>query len=384
MNQPYLRQYLFTIKTLSPVFIGSGKKVGKKEYLFNRRKNSVTFLNMWKFFQGLDARGLLPAYQDYMLKENWSDLYQFLKDQGIGAQEYEEWADYTINVADADLTNKRNKEIMTFTKDPYGQPYVPGSSLKGAFRTIFQNAWLLEHPEEAEAIASEIRNARPEKNKKRYMKDVDKHMGEKAFHRMLFEESEISDIRNDSMRGVVVSDSDPLPKENLGIFQKVDLSLAGEERPLPLLRECLLPGTTIQFTVTVDSQICDYKGKDFINAINAFYKHYQSQFLSKFRAAPKLAGNASTFFLGGGAGYVSKTNTYAVLPGMDGVRAVGEILNTTLPDKVKPQHDHLHDKDRGASPHLLKCTVDAMGSLVQMGACHVLSISKINKEEMNQ
>ena len=383
MKQPYLREYAFEIKTLSPIFIGSGQKVGKKEYVFNRRQNTVTFLNMWKFFKGLNERRLLPAYQDYMLKD-YSDLFQFLKNNGIRTEEYMEWAERTVSVADADLTKKNTKEILTFVKDPYGFPYIPGSSLKGALRNIFQTKYYLEHPEQANRRSEEIRRARII-NRKYYLEDVNRHMSQDVFHVNCLKDTSPEDPVNDMMRGVIVSDSSPLSKDSLEIYQKVDLSIAGEERSLPLLRECLCPGTTVSFTITVDSNICDFKGQDFVDAVTVFYKNYKKEFMNCFPYAPKIGGNATTFFLGGGAGYVSKTTTYALMHGSDAQKQVGKLLDNTLPRKgnTRKQHDHLRDAERGASPHLLKCTVDASGNLIQMGACHISSIRKINKEEMN-
>ena len=381
MKQPYLRQYSFEIKTLTPVFIGSGRTVGKKEYIFNRRQSTVTFLDMWKLFKGLDERGLLPAYEDYILRD-YSDLYFFLKDHGITSRDYEDWADRIEEVADRELNDRNTKEIQTFVKDPYGLPYIPGSSLKGALRNIFQSVYYLDHPQSAARIADEMRHARVT-GRKNYMSDINRHMSEEVFHQLDYNQKRKSDPVNDMMKGFAVSDSLPLKKEDLALYQKVDLSLQGEERSLPLLRECIRPGTPVSFMITVDSRICPYKAKDIVDAVTGFYKNYKAEFMSKFRDAPGPGGNISTFFLGGGAGYVSKTSTYAVLHGDQAIRQAGVILNNTLPEKVRQRHGHLRDAERGASPHLIKGTINENGQFVQMGACHVLAVRKINKEEMN-
>lgn len=47
----------------------------------------------------------------------------------------ESWADYRMNTGDI-VSGRRLSLLDTFIKDLYGCPYIPGSSLKGALRTI--------------------------------------------------------------------------------------------------------------------------------------------------------------------------------------------------------------------------------------------------------
>lgn len=375
LNQPYLREYRFIIRTASPVFVGSGEEVNKKEYIYNRRRNTVSFLNMWKFFKGLRERNLLPEYEDYMLKDD-SELYFFMRDCGISQKEYSEWIDYTEEMADPDEAGRSVKSVNTFIKDPYGNPYIPGSSLKGALRNMFMTAHYMNAPEEADRVIDAIRS--DHSRGKHYLADADRMMNNAAFrNRRLFEDSKPGEIINDIMRGFVVSDSEPLSREDLCVCKKVDISLAGQERPLNLMRECLRPGVNVSFTITIDSNICDIKGQDILNAINDSYRNYREEFMNCFGSAPKIAGNSSVFFLGGGAGYVSKTSLYGVMHGREARRQVGEILN-----KAFSRHNHLDDAAKGASPHMLKCT-NYNGQLMQMGACNVQAIRRVNKEEMN-
>ena len=126
MMESYLREYDFEIVTKAPVFIGSGEKVGKKEYIYDRRANKVVFLNLKKMYQGLMKLRLLPAFQEYMLKERY-DLYYFMKDHGIASAQYLQWIDYTAAVGDPQMITRSTVEISRFVKDAYGSPYIPGS-----------------------------------------------------------------------------------------------------------------------------------------------------------------------------------------------------------------------------------------------------------------
>ena len=50
---------------------------------------------------------------------------------------------------------EEQKEILTSVKDAYGCPYVPGSSLKGALRTVLLGAVVIR---KNEAFAEERKN----------------------------------------------------------------------------------------------------------------------------------------------------------------------------------------------------------------------------------
>ena len=107
--------------------------------------------------------------------------------------------------------------------------------------------------------------------------------------------------------------------------------------------------------------------KDILAAMEEYYKNYISQFSSHFTGCPPIRGNKTTFYLGGGAGYLSKTVTYGIMHGAEAVWTTAEIIDQTLPPKVRDMHKHHLDLQKGVSPHLLKCTL-YRGSLCQMGA----------------
>ena len=364
----YLKKYLLEIETLSPVFIGSGDSVGKKEYVYDRKNNRVLFLDMKKMFQGLQQIRKLDAYEDYLLND-YKDLFFFFKDQGIIPKQYKEWLSYEVPLADAGLITKNTKNILTCVKDPYGMAYVPGSSLKGALRTILQSGYYLNDSEATSKMKNRILKAEPD-TKKRYLNNEDRQMDVESMHRPLFDEVKLQDQNNDTLRGLIVGDSEPLQKNSLCVVQKVDVTVDGIQKPFPLLRECIAPGSIIRFPITIDRQVCDLKAKDIVEAIKVFYENYYKEFMHAFHVTSDLPKQSPVFFLGGGAGYTSKTCTYAVIHGKEGIKAVSRIIDQTLPFKVKKMHGHHKDASLGASPHMLKCTKH-QGKLKQMGACKV-------------
>ena len=51
-----IETYKITARTLSPVHIGSGEKIGKKEYWYNKKKGQVGILDMQAFYKGLTEK----------------------------------------------------------------------------------------------------------------------------------------------------------------------------------------------------------------------------------------------------------------------------------------------------------------------------------------
>ena len=233
----------------------------------------------------------------------------------------------------------------------------------------------MEHRDEANEITDSIHAARKQ-NRNRYLSDEDKMIDVKSMHREMFEvyknnpEKSLADQNNDMLRGLLVGDSESLSLEDMCICQKIDLTVRGEQRPLNLVRECIKPGVVIRIPITIDTSVCSFTMKDILAAMEEYYKNYISQFSSHFTGCPPTRGNKTTFYLGGGAGYLSKTVTYGIMHGAEAVRTTAEIIDQTLPPKVRDMHKHRLDFQKGVSPHLLKCTL-YRGSLCQMGACCV-------------
>ena len=57
IQQDHLQVFDLTLKTQSPLFVGSGRKIGKREYIYSPNQGCVKILNMELFF-------------DYMLRHD--------------------------------------------------------------------------------------------------------------------------------------------------------------------------------------------------------------------------------------------------------------------------------------------------------------------------
>ena len=290
---------------------------------------------------------------------------------------------YTLDKGDIEETKRRNV-MLEFVKDPYGNPYVPGSSLKGMFRTIFLADRLINHTKDYTIQRKQFKEKvfERETNKKRYLSRNIQDIEAKTFRTLHRPDTRVDDAVNDIMAGFIVSDSEPLSVEDLTLAQKVDVHVKKGAKNLPSVRECLKPGTDIVFTVTIDTSICSYTKQDIIESINYFDDNYNKYFVEPFTAVEYI-GDGSVF-LGGGSGYASKTAVYPLYDGEDSeqtVRIVQQIMvNTTTFDKKTRRNLHKHEDDLrlyGISPHTIKCTY-YHDQLLQMGLCQLDKIEELN------
>ena len=385
--ESYLYRSYIEFQTLSPVFIGGGRELNKKEYIYDRNSGSIYLVDFRKMCEGLQARRLLDAFEEYLMEDTQTqsrqpgtfrnrELTHFLKDNRVPETVYKNWYIGAVKVADKSMNMHSAKSIQMFMRNAANEPYVPGSSFKGMLRTILETKFYLENRAEADEMADRIRNARKQ-GRNKYLSEEDRQIDVQSLHREMFEvhknnsEKSLEDQNNDTLRGLLIGDSDPIALENMCICQKIDLTVSGEQRPLNLVRECIKPGIRIRIPVTIDTRICPFSIKDILDAIREFNKNYIAEFTKHFKGAPATNGNSTTFYLGGGAGYLSKTVTYGIMYGEDAVRMTAEIIDQTLPEKVREKHKHYLDVRKGVSPHLLKCTL-YQGRLCQMGACCVM------------
>ena len=375
MNE-FLKTYRLTFKTKAPVHIGYGRMISKKEYLFDQTEGHIEYIDIDKMYHGLCKMHMDRQYEDYLLQDDGSSLLYFFQTNRISRQTYQPWIRYSEMVGDPMLNNHSVKDVNEFVKGPDGLPYIPGSSIKGAFRTMLEVSEILRNSKAYSSIGSSIERE-DFHGRSSYLLDLQREVDEKAFHRELFHDKygryDAASLVNDVLRGIYFSDSEPLSYDDLCLCQKIDLSTDGTYKTPNLVRECIKPNTTIEMRVTVDTGICPYNNKDILRAVADYYANCNKEFISKFHDAPIIGGNSTNFFLGAGAGFVSKTVLYAMLHGSEGRHAAATVMNNTLPNQLKRRHGHDQDESKGASPHMLKCT-QFQGRKYQMGACCILKL----------
>lgn len=144
-QEAHLQTFDLILKTRSPIFIGCGKSITKKEYIFDSSKNEVRFLDEEKFFTYLAEHDLADAYEGYIMEKNGRDMRDFLQNVcRISESELESITRVRISGADAADARHSLKAIHRFVRDGWGNVYIPGSSIKGALRIVLLKAMILK------------------------------------------------------------------------------------------------------------------------------------------------------------------------------------------------------------------------------------------------
>ena len=377
---PHLKRYRMKITALGPIHVGDGKKLKKIEYIYDKQNNRVFVLDTTKTYSFLEKEGKLCRFQEHILspekdrykdEDNSKDIFSFLLKENISKEIWESWKSYDYGITERE--DKRLKEIHSFAKDANGNPYIPGSSIKGMIRTALL-AYLIGNKvegsdeegmfsyrdideEKIQSIRRTVKHGRIDKGKKGLRNEAGE-LETLVFHQLELKNGiRMENQRNaicSILRGLIVRDSQPLSLKDLDLAQKVDLFSENSRRrdssisrcnkeetnPISMFREVLRPGTEIYFDLILDSKVFPYSLDTILAALDYFneqcyyyhYKHFQRPTFKK-----------GIVWLGGGAGYCTKTVSYPLLQeeGLDFVSAI-------LAKNFSNYHDR--DKELGVSP----------------------------------
>lgn len=356
----YLKVYDVKLKTIGPLYIGSGDEIDKKGYIYDKSDNKVYIPNINKMYSYFLKNKLEEKFEDYMINNKKGNFIDWLNNNGVGKDEWKKWTDYILDCREAsDIIKNSTVKIKTFVKDSLGEVYIPGSSLKGALRTIILGKELIDNNKSFSKYCSKIDEI--DKNHKKYNRKtyLIKEISEiecEVFNKVNRKDVKKTSMVNDIMSGVRVSDSKIISKDNLILCRKIDESVKGTEKSLNILRECIKPETEISFTITVDTTIFKEDIIKLIHtSINSFGENYDKNFNSKYKSGDKL--DDTMFYLGGGSGFVSKTVLYPLLSDRkDAVKMVSSVIDKTLNKTLSIQHKHKNDVNLGVSPHTIKKT----------------------------
>jgi len=382
--------YNVKLEVLGPLFIGSGEKIEKSEYIYDKVGNRIYVMDKLKMFKGLRERNFLEKYEgEVMSKNTGMKLSDFIERLRIKSDVYSKWAAYSYGIDKSQSHNIEKMQIMTFVKDAYNMPYVPGSSLKGAIRNAVLNA-LLVKSENKKIVDSTVdsigkTNKRVDEEKEKKIKFKRKQYLSReinSIERSLFIKGTSAKDEHSIFKGLIIGDSKPLSVEDIILCQKCDVfpkkqyKVKDKIQPLPIQRKCIKPETIIEFAVKIDTDIFNYNEKELYNSINIMYNIEKDNFLSKFDDVQSETKNVKNLiYLGGGTGFVSKTAVYGLYNSKPeiGLKTASVILDNV--DSLKPNKrkmgNHLDDpKLYNVSPHVRKCTM-YKNKLYDFGLCRI-------------
>lgn len=374
----YLKRYIGVLTLHGPVFIGSGRELTKKEYVFtDNTRTEVGVLDVAEFYMLLKNKKLDQQYEDFLLRDKKRDLFSWLREVGISVREIKEAKcfKYTLPMGEPD-SERAKWTVMETMKDPYGKPYIPGSSIKGMLRTVILTGRIASGELPREMICEFMDHVRKGSGGRNwFLRDDIRNIEAELFNTLNNNERKKEDAVNDSMSGIIVTDSRPVKTSDLVLCPKVDSQTDGGDKKINILRECIKPGTEIKFGITIDETKCKETVTSIMSAVESFDKVYSECFLNAFKRHDNLPERA--VFIGGGCGYVSKTIVYPMLGKQEGIKSVRTIFEKT---NVPREHKHNRDVEYGAAPHILKETI-IDGMHYQMGLCS-LTIKERKKKEV--
>ena len=352
-----LQIFDLVLTTQSPLFVGDGKTILKKSYLYNKRANQISIFDEEKFFALLLQRNLVDPFEKFMLGE-LNNLFVFLtQDCHLTEADWKPAVRYVFDAGAALDAHQKLTDIQSFIRDAAGRVYLPGSGVKGALRTILLHQMICEEGIEHTQLKPDLRikcGVIPE---------------ESYLHTLKLDQNKPDNMVNSILRGVQVSDSMPVSDENVVLADKWDSQVNGTLKKVPVCRESIRPGTQIHLKLTLDQSIL--KGRitkeSIMQAVNHFDTYYENTYLRRF-SEPRNQAKVSYenfLFLGGGSGFFAKSLVYPYLGEKRGLKKVSEIMQDSF-------RTHHHDRDEalGISPHTLKYT-KYQGQYYPMGMCGV-------------
>lgn len=384
--------FRMTLTAQGPVSIGDGKTISKKEYHLFPEKHLFVVMDMSKLYRLACEKGLRASFEDFLYQQDttradglkeWIDKNTAIKGKALNVCVRYVLPTGAINDEDEqggqENSNHRNDRpkrasrgkdpgdrqktltIGTFIKDPYGKPYVPGSSIKGMLRTVLLTARLWQNRRAWQAEIDALKSGRGNRNN--YLKGEIDALEARAFHTLGRPDIRREDAVNDELSGLIVGDSEPLTLKDLILCQRLERKPDGKEKTLPILKESLRSGTRIRFSLTIDPSRCVLTKEALLEAVERFDEVYQECFLSAFSGMDRLTG--SEVYLGGNAGFATKTVIYAALGRQAGIQTIRQIFRQT-----KVPRNHHHERDQKVSPHIVKCA-RYQGKLYEFGKCRL-------------
>lgn len=308
-----VRHYRLVLTTVGPVHIGNGSKYSGKDYFKIDDKN-VAVLDAGEFVSRLSSNEV-DEYCRFLDTDSRSSLAVFLARHPPLMAAARESIAYRIEMrlAKARRGTDQYFDVAQFVKDGDGNPYVPGSSVKGMLRTAILSH-LVQADRETYLALYDSRVAQGASRGKA-CRDIER----RAFWRERPASGD-DELANDVMRYVSVSDSVPLSTDDLVFAKKYDkFSRADSGRhklgmgkiskdpsyyegnALNIYRECLRPGTRIELALDVDERIDAYlgglvlDGEGISSVLQGSFELYKHCFLDFFDLGPSESD-------GGGAG----------------------------------------------------------------------------------
>jgi CRISPR-associated RAMP protein, csm5 family len=374
---------------ISPVHIGSGVKLLPFEYLYDRRRRDVFFVDEGKFSALLMRHQLIDDFVADMRQRRRPYLMNWLTERRISEREIQgiTLRRAKVHIRQDERSSLNDVACLETLSD--GRPYIPGSSLKGAIRCAVVYHLLRQpaHENLRREYWGKLQEAMNARNIKAEIGKTAKKLEEELLCQLKYadEKGRYSDAAmRDVMRGLRIGDAMPTAKRlDTEVIQKIDVSTHAnksgrKEHGISLFRECIPMGSKFRFQITVEKEILAQIGIRDIEGLIRMCRTYtasgiamqERSFGRDYRAEFDEAGDAD-IMLGGGTGFLSKTIFYALAP----TEEIGRKTVAVLLDQLFQHPAHYHrQKDTVLSPRTLKLTWTDTDSSI-MGLCTLQEVA---------
>lgn len=123
-------KHKYNLEILTPVHIGTGEKIGSVEYVLDKGLHRIDMNELFK-----DSTFKVQTFINFSENRNCY-LGEFNKELALKYTLYYVAIDSKIESELLNqIKNNRSADINEFKKNVFNQPYIPGSSMKGAIRT---------------------------------------------------------------------------------------------------------------------------------------------------------------------------------------------------------------------------------------------------------
>lgn len=387
MNSKQFETAKMCLKVVTPINIADGIVLGAKDYLYDSSRQKVYFLNLHQWHMFIYKHMLLEKYESYLANfRDKQSLLEWLRMQGYDIDDVRtvitSEAQATVNLMDNEKKKTLN-DINRHIQQPDGSLYVPGSSIKGVFRTAILYSLLQKRQDIKVKYWRQIQEKissnyfKPYRDFNKLISDLENEL----LHTLRLVDGDIhsNNAVYSAMRGLQVSDTYASRNMQTAILQKVDggFDKFGKASPkkLPIFRECMLPKAELFFDVKIEKAVMSTIGintvDDLLKATHSFFaavtdllqQAFEKEYQEAFQGV--AAGN---MFLGGNTGFLSKTLLAMLAPDKDTAKNTIKVLL----DKSFKTHKHLL-RDKIIAPRTLKCT-NYNGKLMLMGVAEVRKV----------
>ena len=387
MNSKQFETAKMCLKVVTPINISDGIVLGAKDYLYDSRRQKVYFLNLHQWHMFIYKHVLLKKYESYLANfRDKQSLLEWLRMQGYDIDDVRtvitSEAQATVNLMDNEKKKTLN-DINRHIQQPDGSLYVPGSSIKGVFRTAILYKLLQKRQDIKSKYWRQIQGKISNNylNPKRDFDGLAKDLESELLHTLRLKDDKERNISNkkavcSAMRGLQVSDTYASRNMQTAILQKVDggFDKFGKASPkkLPIFRECMLPKAELFFDVKIEKAVMSTIGintvDDLLKATHSFFAAVTDLLQQAFEKEYQEGVAAGNMFLGGNTGFLSKTLLAMLAPDKDTAKNTIKVLL----DKSFKTHKHLL-RDKVIAPRTLKCT-NYNGKLMLMGVAEVRKV----------